>query len=1306
MPAAKPPPAKKNLGSGSIPMATARMSFANIGRSVFNAIRNLGSKVRDNIVNGFVKQAERAAERALKKINHRVATRTPAPAAHARRAPPEIGTVHFDVLCNNSTDRHPFTLTRTVPYEGNVDRAIDEELDRIRMNSDIESVEETDPPNRVVTVHRVNENAPDIRQRRARYAAAPLISGMENGTPVDGNGRCVFDLLISLYKDCDGTTKVCKNVRYLGLALSGRLKSKGETGYVKLTYNAWNKVLQDEEAQRTVDDLLESGVSHEHIRNFCRYCDVSCVLLDHDGSVVTDYIAPRTADRQKPVLVHYIANNHIYSIQDPDIVKSVVQRLPARVIPLNTYLMRQPEANEDKKPAKKRTVRTEHVYLDDVHNTTAFLAGTIANGGLPVALHGPQADARRVYPKYVKVRRDGKHAEVTSVTYCKDGDVWDRVCYVLNSNHSDAVLVSSRLADGVLSAKSMSTLSPIGILQQLMSKYLTNLVPSRPNPTAAKWFTAPGARHRAAHGSLCADFNEEQMKSLHRRGKAVYYDLKAAHAKAMWAPSEPWMVFTQNDTPQPYDGTPIPDLPLGMYLVKTDNIDTNRGSHIYSSAFVKFAHERGVKFEIVAMLVARMSSPRDALRPLLASIVAATPGEELASMRKTMRNSMFGLLGKMTVSKVENCAVTSDMDDIVNFWTRRDVWSGSEAHSPLLIDLPEINAQVFGTVSGGDLLEHHLPVSFQIADETQMNLIRMVEAKAGMPLYYATDAALVLDPRRRDAQPAPLEVRDCDLQLARSIVKDIDEDEVRSTIASWGMAKVSNLPSRLTEEFYRPAFPIDDQELVPRGPPVWKHREDLNDSSQWEEIWDAISQNKGAVIQGERGTGKSFLGKAIAAANPGKCVCTAPFAVAASHLRGMTIHSFAGARPGEAKIGRKKLLFDLEATDVLIVDEWSTINEETLRHVLRLKTMKPSLIVVILGDPDQIPGVEDRLLRCNSFDHPTTHHLVNGLRINLTVQHRSTDRVTEILNELKHNFASFKVTDHFDEDWQKCKRHIAKTNATRRYVNRLMSAKHCPDEGFVEVPPSNEDASQLLLYPGTPVIAIKKLERTNKDDDYAEFAEEMSSTNPQTRFRAKYVLYNQQRADIVEVNEETFTIHFPNQNDRMFERTKTFKLSSFRDQFDVAWCLTAHKAQGMTIWEHYALWDTELMDKEMLYTSLGRATQAEHIHIGRLSPEAQDECREIARATVWKDSIRAKLSAYGASDKASGRAVCDLTVNEVWDLIQDSEESCCISDCACTLRLSGKQQWTLDRLDNSGGHTRGNVRVMCLACNESHAHEN
>jgi hypothetical protein len=168
-------------------------------------------------------------------------------------------------------------------------------------------------------------------------------------------------------------------------------------------------------------------------------------------------------------------------------------------------------------------------------------------------------------------------------------------------------------------------------------------------------------------------------------------------------------------------------------------------------------------------------------------------------------------------------------------------------------------------------------------------------------------------------------------------------------------------------------------------------------------------------------------------------------------------------------------------------------------------------------------------------------------------------------------------------------------------------------------------------------------------------------------------------------------------------KQREFSISQFHDNFRVGYCFTIHKAQGDTITEDFTIWEHARMPQRHQYTALTRAKSKQQISLGLLPKGFGSRLTQRI-----KKSLAAKIAGYTHDDRAKGRSVCDVTVDSFHQMIEDCGRLC--AHCREEVKLldfrkKDTKQVTLDRINNDMGHTRDNVVIACLKCNQSHHYE-
>ncbi|CAG8812680.1 7209_t:CDS:1, partial [Gigaspora rosea] len=130
----------------------------------------------------------------------------------------------------------------------------------------------------------------------------------------------------------------------------------------------------------------------------------------------------------------------------------------------------------------------------------------------------------------------------------------------------------------------------------------------------------------------------------------------------------------------------------------------------------------------------------------------------------------------------------------------------------------------------------------------------------------------------------------------------------------------------------------------------------------------------------------------------------------------------------------------------------------------------------------------------------------------------------------------------------------------------------------------------------------------------------------------------------------------------------------------------------------------------LIYLAVGRVeylNQLIRVEVPPLPPEIAQEIEVAKKKRQLKHklrpSIQEKLIGYIGQDKEKGRKF-DLT-DYILTLKCIQEDKC--ASCLIEMKFEWDQpgdilQWTVDRIHNSLGHIKGNVRLTCLLCNRNH----
>ncbi|GFS16362.1 hypothetical protein ElyMa_001471000 [Elysia marginata] len=156
------------------------------------------------------------------------------------------------------------------------------------------------------------------------------------------------------------------------------------------------------------------------------------------------------------------------------------------------------------------------------------------------------------------------------------------------------------------------------------------------------------------------------------------------------------------------------------------------------------------------------------------------------------------------------------------------------------------------------------------------------------------------------------------------------------------------------------------------------------------------------------------------------------------------------------------------------------------------------------------------------------------------------------------------------------------------------------------------------------------------------------------------------------------------------------------DDWRLGYSISVHFSQGLTIHNPQKVWivDDYLQWSNLAYLAVSRVEYMRQLARVACPPEEGSIAGPPSEQQMRK-AIQKKLVAYKRQDRAKGLAGFDLKVDHILQLKEAQNNRC----SACNIELlwvyppEDTQQFSVDRLDNSRGHSRGNVRLTCLDCN-------
>jgi nucleoside-triphosphatase THEP1 len=595
------------------------------------------------------------------------------------------------------------------------------------------------------------------------------------------------------------------------------------------------------------------------------------------------------------------------------------------------------------------------------------------------------------------------------------------------------------------------------------------------------------------------------------------YDIVKCYRACMYQPTEEWIRLDFNDEWEPYDGK----LKNALYYVKTEDELLFKKSNVYSSCIIKEAFKENIQFEILYQLVPSHYEKKTLFVDFINKVIEYSNGDE--SIAKLLINMMSGLLGQSHREAVK-CKINKDKDQIFN-WLHRYTDLGKGI---FIKQIPNTDRFLYGIKKDYIMNETNLPMYIQVLDESNVKLYRMGKAIGGELIARKVDCVIVRGGR----------------------------EYKKNDVLNWGDYRPCELPViNCVEMCNHTEFSKNDE---------WIDH-NINDSDDYESIYNVLVENGGLLLQGNAGNGKTFVAKKIAEKLGNKVKILAPTNKASLNIGGNTIHSFMKMTE-DCKINSKLLKLINERYDYIIIDEISMITKHIWKILCILKK-ETDIKFLLLGDDKQCPPVENEKID-NYFNHSAVKYLTNNNRNILTTMKRYDSKLYEMLKDVDSLDISIFPTNETT-------RNICYFNTTRKAINKMWNDRLKKENSlFISANADDDYTQDTYIYEELPIIARK----TKRNDDDFQFV------NSET-----FTVLSYDNDNIYIYNER------PDENGNKECYTTFISVSEFNKYFAMNYCSTTHKAQGETITDNYTIYDWNYMTTKLRYTSLSRAKCIEQV---------------------------------------------------------------------------------------------------------------
>ncbi len=382
-----------------------------------------------------------------------------------------------------------------------------------------------------------------------------------------------------------------------------------------------------------------------------------------------------------------------------------------------------------------------------------------------------------------------------------------------------------------------------------------------------------------------------------------------------------------------------------------------------------------------------------------------------------------------------------------------------------------------------------------------------------------------------------------------------------------------------------------------------------------------ISRGENIFITGPAGTGKSFILSELKKDFGDSITLTATTGIASENIGGITIHSWAGIE--QMQIPFPKIIWKCKRKNIincklLVIDEVSMLSVFALEYLNKLfkivrKNNSPfgGIQVILIGDFLQLPPVatEEELNEYESkgqycFQSRVWNEL-NLKTIYLSKIYRQNDvKFCKLLNNFRQGCLTYNDINeikkrHFPANLLENKLHLYSKKTQVRNYNKKQLDKIKSKEFYFE---SFDKINPILAKD----YSTKKKLWTRLDKNIQ--APEIVTLKKGCRVmllknHPSLNIYNGSCGIVVEITESSVTVKFDNGYQYKFFKqafayyeNETYIGTRFQIPFILAYAITIHKAQGMTLDE--AVIDcASAFEPGQVYVALSRVKKLENLYI-------------------------------------------------------------------------------------------------------------
>ena len=586
---------------------------------------------------------------------------------------------------------------------------------------------------------------------------------------------------------------------------------------------------------------------------------------------------------------------------------------------------------------------------------------------------------------------------------------------------------------------------------------------------------------------------------------------------------------------KPYSGK----LSKGMYYIETADRDFfMRGNSWYSSDYLKYAKKEKIKFTVRYELIASSSLGADYFKKFIIYITEKYPNHY-----KHIVNKMIGMFGK-THSKVKSGYIEPNFDLAVAYF-----WDNNEEGIGFNGDV-NVDKNIWKNLKGKNC---NIDTMY-LRDGTKHYKVETTEYKTlyqnNMPIYNK-----ILENEYIRLYELKKRVGGTLIQIKTdAIIVEGDYNRIKCDTKIGGIKYTQccadNLYIKEEERKNDIGMYTLDTDISWN---IYKENEDYTTKA---------SEISGSyLITGLAGYGKSHLVKSLPEYDLDTTIRLGFTNVSTENLAdedhiSNTLNSYFGIDFTNGKCSEKKMK-KLRNVKCIIITEIFMCPSYIMSYLDKIKIAFPDIKWIVEGDPEQLRPVKEEHI--NWLNSKMFNKLCDGNLIKLVYNKRNdeTKNYNKILNCHCHTGMPLDKERYVYRPPQSI--NICRTNQMRVKINDMCMDKEnfCK---FIEAGEGDKEQDIYLKF-DTPIMCIKNNKKLNIKNGSTSFI--------CTSFDDKHVY----------VNDIQFTD------------------AEFMKHFVVAYAMTNHKVQGITIRQPYNIYEWNKMETRARYTAYSRTADAELVRI-------------------------------------------------------------------------------------------------------------